>query len=60
MEEYPGFLEILSIEQDGLREDAPIIIKGTDGNARKPSIVDPSNGSGQFSIASQSFFNGNK
>ncbi|WP_434813158.1 hypothetical protein ACRV5I_00090 [Bacillus halotolerans] len=48
-----GFLEIISIEHDGLRDDAPIIKKGKDGNAKKPVVVDPSNGSGKFMIASQ-------
>lgn len=48
-----GFLEIISIEHDGLSDDAPIIEKGKDGNIKKPVVVDPLNGSGQFMIASQ-------
>ncbi|MCI2257229.1 hypothetical protein L2D08_23235 [Domibacillus sp. PGB-M46] len=50
-----GFLEIIPIEHDGLHDDAPILKKGKDGNAKKPVVVDPSNGSGHTANQMQLF-----
>ncbi|MED1205605.1 hypothetical protein [Heyndrickxia acidicola] len=55
-----GYLEIIAIEHDGLNKLAPIIPKGTDGNAKKPVVTDPLSGSGHFITQMQLSLDQNK